>query len=96
MSLERPKAELSPEEKLLLAENMLQKHFLEQGTLCDDDLCASIEDMGEDFRKWFNSTEGKYIMADYVRKHSENEIVHFADMELLERLFEEYRDRTLH
>ena len=96
MSLERPKAELTPEEKLLLAENMLQKHFPEQGTLCDDDLCASIEDIGADFRKWFNSTEGKYILNDYVRKHLENEIVHFADMELLERLLAEYRDNALH
>ncbi len=56
------------------------------------DLVASA-DLGI---KVFNSPEGKTIMQDYVSKHTINQIGEFADMEKLEELYMQFKNRTLH
>lgn len=98
------------DELLALAENFLQLHFSELSTGHNGSMSPEIADSDEDreiigdmslesgngFRDWFNSPEGKAIMIDYVRNHSEKDITQFVDMDRLEKLYLEYKNRTLH
>lgn len=97
-------------ELLDLAENFLQLHFSELSTGHNGSMSPEIADSEEDreiigdmslesgngFRDWFNSPEGKAIMIDYVTNHTEEDIIKFVDMDKLEALYLEFRDRTLH
>ena len=98
------------EELLKLAENFLQLHFSELRTGHNGSMSPEVADSDEDreiigemslesgngFREWFASPEGRAIMIDYVRNHNEEDITQFVDMDKLEGLYLEYKNRTLH
>ncbi len=97
-------------ELLFLAENFLQLHFAEAMTEHRGSMSPTEADSGEDreilgnmsiesgtgFREWLNSPEGKAIMVHYIATHTEDQIIHFVDMEKIEELYIEYKNRTLH
>ena len=98
------------QELLDLAENFLQLHFSELSTGHNGSMSPEIADSEEDreiigdmslesgngFRDWFNSPEGEAIMIDYVKNHNWDQITNFVDMDKLEALYLEFRDRTIH
>lgn len=110
MGFENTKKENIDPEVVYLAENLLQLHYakiLTQSTEHMSPTQANSETSrnalaqenlasGDEFRTWFNSPEGKTIMRDYVSKHTINQIGEFADMEKLEELYLQFRNRTLH
>ena len=110
MRFEDSKKENVDPEVVYLAENLLQLHYAKtlrknsehlSPTQADsetsrDALAQGSLASGDDFRAWFNSPEGKTIMQDYVSKHTVNQIGEFADMEKLEELYMQFKNRTLH
>jgi len=110
MGFETSKKESVDLETLRLAENFLQLHHasaqasnseLMSPTDAGSDESRKILtqgniESGDGFRVWFNSPEGKTIMREYVSKHSLNEISQFVDMEKLEELYFQFKNRTLH
>ena len=82
-------------EMVRVAENLLQLHYHRLITGTDSPL-GSIEDDGLSFRKWFETPEGTAVMNDYVLRHTPNQIGNFEDMETLEKLYLEFKNRTIH
>lgn len=109
MGFESHKEKFDPE-VLRLAENFLQLHYakvqtnnLELITPTDEGSVESRRmltqeniESGNGFRNWFNSPEGKTIMRDYVSNHTIEQIGDFVDMEKLEELYLQFKNRTLH
>ncbi|MCR4285777.1 MAG: hypothetical protein NUW00_02685 [Candidatus Kaiserbacteria bacterium] len=110
MGFENEKNKSVDSEKLRLAESFVQLNHANiltknperlSPTQADSEsnrtlLTEETQASGEDFRTWFNSPDGKAIMRDYVSNHTIEQIGHFADMEKLEELYLQYRNRTLH
>ncbi len=110
MGFEDSKKEKVDPEVVYLAENLLQLHHAKTLTENSEPMTPTDEgseesrkilthkniESGDGFRYWFNSPEGKAIMQDYVSKHTINQIGEFADMEELEELYLQFRNRTLH
>lgn len=110
MGFENSKKENVDPEVVYLAENLLQLHHAKiltknsehlSPTQANSDASRDVLAQGslasrDDFRAWFNSPEGKTIMQDYVSEHTINQIGEFVDMEKLEELYLQFRNRTLH
>lgn len=110
MGFESSKNENVDPEVVLLAENLLQLHHSKVQTHTTERMSPTRADSeansrmlaqensmaGDDFRAWFNSPEGKAIMREYVLEHTINQIGEFADMEKLEELYLQFKNRTLH
>lgn len=110
MGFENEKNKNVNPELVYLAENLLQAHYAKEMTKSSEQMSPTHADSesnrtllaeetlasGEDFRTWFNSPEGKTIMRDYVSNHTIEQIGHFVDMEKLEELYLQFKNRTLH
>ncbi|TSC55048.1 MAG: hypothetical protein LiPW30_514 [Parcubacteria group bacterium LiPW_30] len=106
-SSKKPELSAVDSEKVFLVRNFLQLYHAQRKTGVDAELYSpnkeeneiiaeETRNFGSEFHDWIDTEEGKFVVENYTKNHSLEEVGKFEDMEDVMKKYEAYCAKTLH